>query len=117
MAFSAGCLSAIATRADVVVSNEPTQNMSCSNGVCTATAKKAVLNVSDMTSMLAVADLTVDSSTAKNIDIDASIEWSSASRLALNAKQSITVKKAVTVAGAGAVTLDYNTKDKDGELL
>jgi hypothetical protein len=40
-------------RADVVISNDPTQNMTCSGGVCSPTAASAVLSVTDLANMLA----------------------------------------------------------------
>jgi hypothetical protein len=73
-------------RAEVVISTKPTQNMNCNAGVCMPTAKNAVLNVGDVTSMLA-------------------------------AKKNITVKAPVMVAGTGALTLNYNQGNGDGDLL
>jgi hypothetical protein len=39
---------ATAARADVTISSDPTQDMSCSDGVCQPTASDAVLNVGDL---------------------------------------------------------------------
>ena len=52
-------LFASGAQADLNISNRPTKNMSCSGGLCTATAKNAILNVDDLTNMLATGDLTV----------------------------------------------------------
>jgi hypothetical protein len=52
-------LGTLAAKADVSISNKPTQDMTCDAGVCTATAKKAVLNVGDLQNMLASGDATV----------------------------------------------------------
>ncbi|HEX3942671.1 MAG TPA: hypothetical protein VHW69_01160 [Rhizomicrobium sp.] len=110
--------------ADVSISNKPTQNMSCSAGVCMPTAPKAVLNVDDLTTMLASGDVTVKTGTlAKDIDIDQPLTWSSTSRLTLDAQQSVTVKKQITVAGTGALTVVANdtggakAKNKAGEFI
>ncbi|HEX3943617.1 MAG TPA: hypothetical protein VHW69_05970 [Rhizomicrobium sp.] len=61
LAIGALALASTSALADINISNKPTQNMSCSAGVCTATAKKATLNVTDLTNMLASGDVTVQS--------------------------------------------------------
>jgi hypothetical protein len=117
-------LSTAAARADVEISNKPTANISCDAGVCTATAQKAVLNVTDLATMLASGDVAVKTGlVAKDIDIDQPLTWSSTSRLTLDAQQSVTVKKQVTVAGQGALTVTTNdaggakAKNKTGEFI
>ena len=93
-------------RADVAISTRPTQNMTCSGGVCTPTAKKAVLNVGDLANMLASGDATVQSgSIAQDIEIDAALSWTSTHRLTLDSYHSITFNKPVVVAGNGAMTI------------
>jgi hypothetical protein len=60
------------------ISAKATGNVTCSAGVCTATAKKAVLNVTDLANMLASADVTVQSGTlAQDIEINAALTWTS----------------------------------------
>jgi hypothetical protein len=98
-----------AANADVSISNKPTQNMSCDAGVCTATAQKAVLNVSDLQTMLASGDATVKTGTAaEDINIDKPLTWSSRGRLTLDAQHSVVVKRAVSVTGTGAMTITPN---------
>jgi hypothetical protein len=111
-------------RADISISNKPTQNMSCDAGVCTATAQKAMLNVTDLATMLASGDVAVKTGlVAKDIDIDQPLQWTSTARLTLDAQQSVVVKKQVTVAGQGALTVITNdsggakAKDKTGEFI
>jgi hypothetical protein len=113
-----------AAHADVEISGKPTSNMNCVSGVCTATANKAVLNVSDLANMLASGDVAVKTgSLAKDIDIDKELTWSSTSRLTLDAQQSVTLKKQITVAGQGALTVTTNdtggakAKTKTGEFI
>jgi hypothetical protein len=113
-----------AARADVEISNKPTSNMSCVSGVCTATAQKAVLNVTDLANMLASGDVAVKTgSLAKDIDIDQPLQWTSTARLILDAQQSVTVKKQIIVAGQGALTVTTNDnggvkpKKKTGEFI
>jgi hypothetical protein len=118
IAASAACTSALA---DIDVSKQPTQNMSCSAGVCTPTAPKAVLNVHDLTNMLASGDLAVQSGngngTAAGIEILNSFSWTNSSRLTLSAKHNIVVKAPLTVAGTGALTITYGKGNPDSDLL
>jgi hypothetical protein len=104
--------------ADVEISNKPTSNMSCGSGVCTATAQKATLNVGDLATMLASGDVAVKTgSVAKDIDIDQPLQWTSTARLTLDAQQSVTIDKPVTVAGTGALTITTNDGGSGGDLL
>jgi hypothetical protein len=111
-------LACSSVHADLSISNKPTQNMSCEAGVCTATAKKAVLNVSELTNLLASGDVAVKTgSAAKDIDIDQPLTWASLSRLTLDAQQSVAVKKSVTITGTGALTIITNDGGKHGEFI
>ncbi|HEX3943621.1 MAG TPA: hypothetical protein VHW69_05990 [Rhizomicrobium sp.] len=117
--FTLGALSP--ARADLSISKKATHDVSCSGGVCTATAKNANLNVSDLTNMLATGDLTVqsgnDDNTAAGIEIIDGLSWTSISRLTLTARHNIIVKAPITVAGQGAFTLTCGTANPDGDLL
>jgi len=108
-------------RADLSISKDATRNVSCSGGICTPTAKNAVLNIGDLTNMLLADDLTVQTGsgdgTAAGISIVDGFSWTDNNRLTLSAKKSITVKAAVTVAGDGALTIDYNQGNAGGDLL
>lgn len=107
-----------AVRADVNISAKPTLNMSCSAGVCMPTAHNAVLNVSDLAGMLGSGDVAVmTGSGATNIVVRAGFSWASASRLTLDAIQSVEIEKPVTVAGSGAVTITTNDGGTGGDLL
>jgi hypothetical protein len=102
----------------VNISAQPTQNMSCSGGVCTATAPKAVLNVTDLTNLLASGDTTVKTGgAAKDIVVKAALSWTSASRLTLDAQQTVEIAKPVAVAGNGALTIATNDGGQNGEFL
>jgi GLUG motif-containing protein len=104
-------------RAAVNISSDPTQNMSCSNGVCSPTAKNATLNVNDLTDMLASGDVRVTTrARAVTIGVAAPFSWTSSHQLTLEAKYSIHFKAAVAVAGSGAVTLITNEGVSGGEL-
>ena len=102
--------------AAINISAQPTQNMSCSTGVCTATAQKAYLNVNDVTNFLAAGDLKIVSGAgAEDIHIQAPFSWTSTSRLTLDAQRSIEFEKPVSVAGTGALTLITNDGDTGGD--
>ncbi|HEY8696639.1 MAG TPA: hypothetical protein VIM02_03395 [Rhizomicrobium sp.] len=103
--------------ATLIVSNAATKNVACSAGVCEATAKNAVLNASDLAAMLAASNIKVRSTVkAKDIELRVALSWASASRLTLDAYQSITFDKPLTVAGPGALTLTVNDGGTGGEL-
>ena len=93
-------------RASVQISSKPTQNMSCTGGVCVATARKAVLNADDLAGMLATGNVTVSSGQlAKDIKMSASLSWSSTSQLTLDAYRSLSFTKTLDVAGNGGLTI------------
>jgi len=98
------------------ISKKATANVSCSAGVCAATAKQAVLNVSDLANMLASGDVTVQSGNlAQDIEIDAPLTWASTSRLTLDSYRSITFNRPVIVAGTGALTITTNDGGAGGD--
>src|SRR5436190_20373187 len=106
----------IPAQAGVDISTKATQNMSCANGVCSPTAKKAVLNVNDVTTILAAGDLKITTgSGALDIHVKAPFSWANTSRLTLDAMRSITIDKAVVVAGTGALTLVTNDGGTGGD--
>ena len=114
--LSAAALFVTTANAAVNISTEPTQNMNCSGGVCTATAQKAYLNVTDLTNMLAAGDLKIVSGAgAEDIHIQAPFSWTSTSRLTLDAQRSVEFEKPVTIAGTGALTLLTNDGGSDGD--
>ncbi|HEY3636617.1 MAG TPA: hypothetical protein VGK90_00600 [Rhizomicrobium sp.] len=109
-----------AAHADVVISSGMTANMSCSGGVCSPTAKNAVLNVTDLQNLLASGNVKVTTTgsgvQAGDIKIGAPFTWSNASGLALDAYQSITINKAVSVTGTGGLALTTNDGGSGGAL-
>jgi hypothetical protein len=115
LAAALGCTS-IAADAAVVISKKPTQNMTCSGGVCSPTAADAILNVDDLAGMLAASDIRVVSDgNAVDVDVAAAFGWASANRLTLDSYRSITFKRAVTVAGPGGLTLTVNDGGSGGD--
>lgn len=106
--------------AQVVVSSVATQNMNCSGGVCTPTAKKAVLNVDDLESLLASGNVEVTTTgsgvQADNIKVDAALTWSNTNTLALDAYESIAASHSVSVTGAGGLSLTTEDGGSNGTL-
>lgn len=102
------CATTIA-QAAVNISNKPTKNMSCSAGVCSPTAKGAVLNTTDLANMLQASDVKVTTgSGAITIEITSGLSWASANRLTLDANCNVTIKAPVTVAGPGGLSIVTN---------
>src|SRR5690349_9224016 len=96
--------------ADVVISLHSTKNMSCAGGVCTPTAKNAVLNVTDLTNMLQSGNLTVATSAkAPDIIVSAPFSWVSANSLTLQGTHSVEVLKPISDSGDGAIIIVART--------
>jgi hypothetical protein len=106
-ALAAACIASVAW-ADVVISSDPTQNMTCSAGTCSPTGRAAVLNVTDLANMLASSDVVVTSERRKSpgkMEVIAPLAWASARKLTLEVGYphiaSITIGAPVTVMGQG----------------
>jgi len=99
---------ALPAHATLNISSKPTKNVSCSSGVCTATADKAVLNVNDLTTMLASGDIQVSTEAlaAQDMEILAPLGWTSGHALTLTSNNAIYVQKPVTVGGVAHLTLN-----------
>jgi hypothetical protein len=104
--------------ATVNISSGPTKNMSCSAGLCSPTAKNAVLNVTDLANLLQASDVKVTTgSGAITIEITAGLSWASANRLTLDANCNVSVKAPVTVAGPGGLSIVTNDGGTGCDLL
>src|ERR1043166_1495443 len=104
-------------QAAVVISSKPTKNMSCSAGVCAPTTRKAWLNAIDLANMLAASDVqVVTGAGATVIEVTALLSWISTNRLTLDSARSIIVKREITVAGPGGLSLVTNDGGSDGVL-
>ena len=102
-----GCAAAIASsgpaHAALVVSSDPTSNVTCVAGVCSATAANAVLNAGDLATALAHGNVDVESgSDAMDIDVTAPVTWATRRTLTLAADRSVAVSAAVVAEGEGA---------------
>jgi hypothetical protein len=116
--FVALLMSAGAAQASVTISANATKNMSCSGAICSPTAKQAVLNVNDLTNMLADGDVKITTGAgAVTITVESPFSWISAHRLTLDAYYNVSFRAAVTVAGQGAVTIITNDGGSGGDLI
>src|SRR5947208_11093760 len=107
-----------ACEASVEISTAATKNMSCLNGVCSPTDKKAVLNVNDLTDMLVSGDVKITTGAgAVTITVAAPFSWTSTHRLTLDAYLTVSFRAPVTVAGTGAVTITTNDGGSGGDLI
>ena len=105
------------TRAAVEISSKPTHNMNCSAGVCTPTAKKAVLNVNDLAAMLGSGGVRISSgSLAQDIEIDNAVSWASGQTLILDAYHSIAFNSPLSVTGPGGLTITTNDGGSGGDF-
>jgi hypothetical protein len=106
--------------AAVVISSAATQNMNCASGVCAPTSADATLNVTDLETLLASGNVEVTTTSsgvqADNIVVNAPVSWSNTDTLALDAYQSITINKAVSITGAGGLALTTNDGSSGGAL-
>ena len=109
--------------AAVAISTAATTNMSCLNGICTPTAKDAVLNAGDLTSMLASGNVEVTTGSGslaakvEDIDVAAGFNWRGANSLTLDAYRSVTFRSgSVADDGTGGVSLVTNDGGSNGAL-
>jgi hypothetical protein len=102
-------LSGATAHANLVIGSKPTENMSCSGGVCAPTAREATLNVTDLENMLAsqAVEITTTGTNvqAENIVIAAPFGWVTTNGLALQAYRSILIDAPVSIGGAASFTI------------
>jgi len=119
----AGLCMASPASAAVTISSAATSNMSCVSGVCSPTAANAVLNVGDLTAMLAGGAVTVNTGTGslaaqvEDIIVASTFNWASANALTLDAYRSVTVTVPVAVNGSAPVSLITNDGGSGGNLF
>jgi hypothetical protein len=108
------CFSSGLAQASLVIYTNPTRSISCSAGVCTATAQNAVLNATDLTNMLAAGDVKISTGAGvlggkvSDIVVTQGFSWVSGHALTLDAFRSVVVSRQVTVAGQGGLTVITN---------
>jgi hypothetical protein len=110
--------SAAPVQAYVSISTDASSRIVCTSGVCTPTAKNAVLNVGDLQGMLGAGDVTIDTANgAQSISVAAPLAWSSAHRLTLDAEHGVSIRAPVNVSGHGAVTITTDDGGTGGDLF
>ena len=99
MGFTAGA------HANLLILAKPTRNVTCANGACKATSRSAVLNVTQLQSLLASSDVTVEASTAgfDSTVVETAVTWVSAHTLTLQG-YSVVIDQPVSVEGSGGLT-------------
>src|ERR1700730_7475452 len=116
-ATAALALTAAPAHASGTSSSAAQQNMSCSGGICTPTAKSAVLNAGDLENLLASGNVTVTTTgtgvQAGDIHVSSALAWSSSNGLSLEAHRSVAINAALSISGQGGLTLDSG---KNGTL-
>jgi hypothetical protein len=106
LAAAFALMSVAAARAELTISNKPTKNVTCSGGTCSATAKKANLNVADLVTMLSSSDVSVASgSKAQDTTVNNALSWSSGHKLTLDSFRNIDFQAALVSEGGGSLTL------------
>lgn len=109
--------STVAAQADVTISTRPTFHMHCASGVCSPTGAKAVLNVTDLQTMLASGSVTVESSAAApDILVEAAISWANTNMLNLYAYRSLHIDRAIDATAGGCVWIYTNDGGTGGVL-
>jgi hypothetical protein len=105
--------------AAVFISSGATSGITCTGGVCTPTQSAAVLNVSQLQTLLASGNVSVTTggSLASNIVVNAELTWVSASTLSLDAYQSITINKPMPNTGTGGLTVLTDDGGSGGTFL
>jgi hypothetical protein len=103
-------------QAALTISGGATKNVSCVSGVCTATAKTAVLNKNDLETMLASSNVqVVPGSVAMDIVTESGLTWVSGNTLTLDAYRSITINQPVSVAGTGGLSITTDDGGSGGD--
>ena len=119
--FAVVALSAAPASAALTISTAATQNVTCENGLCAATANNAVLNVVDLESLLASGDVEVtttgQTAQANDIRVEAPLSWSTTSGLTLDAYQSVLIGEPVSISGVAGLAVTTNDGGSNGVLL
>lgn len=103
--------------AAMVVSGEPTQNVSCAAGTCTATAADAVLNVKQLNRALAHGDTAlVSGDQAQDIVFNVPVHWTSSHTLGVSAWRGIAINRPMQVLGDGGLSIGVSSGGSTGNL-
>ena len=99
----------VVANADIVISNDPTQNMSCASNVCAPSRKYAVLNATDLLNMLATGSVTINTSYTHHnhfrllsVYVNVPLNWATPSILSFG--WDATINAPVTIMGTGGLS-------------
>jgi len=110
MAVAAVTASTPGANANIVISSGQTENMICSAGVCTQTAKDAILNVNDLENLLAAGNIEIlgqgTHARAKTTAVEVPLSWSAPSVLSTVATR-LHVDSTIAVQGSGGISINY----------
>src|SRR5580704_5426292 len=85
MALLAGLLAGSEVQAALAISSATSQNITCSGNICSPTAKNAILNVTDLETLLASGSVTVTTTgsgvEATKLSVATGLSWSNTSTL------------------------------------
>ncbi|HWA91555.1 MAG TPA: hypothetical protein VG889_16070 [Rhizomicrobium sp.] len=97
-----------AAQADLTISTAPTRHVTCTAGVCKAGAANAVLNVDQLTGLLAAGDVTVKPKRLTGLVVAAPITWANASSLTFEVLpyyKPLTIAAPIVVEGTGGLSI------------
>jgi hypothetical protein len=144
VAWAAALLLPALARADVVISSDPTQSITCANGTCTPTSRNSVLNINDLVNLLGAGNVTIYNyfytkhpHSGGQIQVNVPLSWATANTLTLegdpainapltimgtgtlnvtNTYNGLNVNAAVTIEGTGALALRYFVMTPNGSV-
>jgi hypothetical protein len=106
-----------AAQAAVTISSDPTKNKKCARGVCSPTARDAVLNAVDLANILASSDVKIKTGNAAfDVAVVSSFSWTSGSHLTLDVRLNMAFVAPVDVAGIGSLAILTNDGGTGGDL-
>ena len=108
-----------AAQSDVVISNDPTQNMICQSNVCSPTQKDAVLNAGDLMNLLGSGNVKISTAfrhgkhprNAGAVLINAPLNWATSNTLDIDTVEYYLVTQinsSLTIMGSGGLTVEKN---------
>jgi hypothetical protein len=105
--IAATMLFALPAQATLNISDKPTKNVDCQDGVCVAIADDANLNTSDLAARLADSDIRVitEGGVAQDMFVLSPLNWSSSHALSLETEDRVVIRSAITVQGTAHLSL------------
>jgi hypothetical protein len=105
LAATVSMFTSFAANAALTVSDKPTKNVTCTNGVCSATAKHANLNTVDLTNMLADTDVSLSGAAGEDIVVANLFQWAATYHFAMTSSKGIQINAPITVTGTSGIAI------------